>query len=373
MVDPKDLFSFFEKNKINNFIGVPDSLLKNFCFFLDDNVSGEKHLITAHEGSAISLAAGIYLGSKKVSLVYMQNSGLGNAVNPLLSLVDQAVYSIPMLLMIGWRGEPGIEDEPQHVKQGEVTEKMLKTMHIPYMIIDSNNDYNKELSSLIQLMKDQSKPVAILVKKNTFMPYVPISRELCKFEISREDAIKIIVDETNEDTIIVSTTGMASRELYEYRKFKNLSHQNDFLTVGSMGHSSLIALGISMQNTEKDIICIDGDGSMIMHMGNLGLIGQNNCKNFTHIVLNNGAHDSVGGQPTLGLKIDLPKIALACGYENVISVNNKNQFKETLKIRKNYSLIEIKVNKGNRKNIGRPNTTPIENKDNFMKNILKYE
>ena len=371
MIDPKDLFNFFKDNKIINFIGVPDSLLKNFCFFIDDNVDSKEHLITAHEGSAVSLAAGIFLGSKKISVIYMQNSGLGNAVNPLLSLADKSVYSIPMLLMIGWRGEPGIKDEPQHIKQGEVTEQILKTLSIPYIIIDSKKNYKKELGDLIQLMKEQSRPVAILVKKDTFKSYSPPSKAQQEFEISREDAIKIIVDETNENTLMISTTGMASRELYEYRKFKNLSHENDFLTVGSMGHSSLIALGISMQNNKKDIICIDGDGSMIMHMGNLGLIGQNKCKNFTHIILNNGAHDSVGGQPTLGLKMDLPKIALACGYENVVSVNNKKQFKEAIKMRQNYSLIEIKVNKGNRKDIGRPDTSPLENKDNFMNNILK--
>ena len=373
MIDPKDLFDFFKKNKINNFIGVPDSLLKHFCFFIDDNVSSKEHFITANEGSAVSLAAGIFLGSKKISIVYMQNSGLGNAINPLLSLADESVYSIPMLLMIGWRGEPGIRDEPQHIKQGEVTEKILKALKIPYVIIDSKNNYNKDLSELIQLMKDQSKPVAILVKKDTFLPYDSKSKVQQEFEINREDAIKMIVDEANEETLIISTTGMASRELYDYRKFLNLSHKNDFLTVGSMGHSSLIALGISIQNNKKDIICIDGDGSLIMHMGNLGLIGQNKCKNFTHIVLNNGAHDSVGGQPTLGFKIDIPKIALACGYEKVISVNSQKQVKLALETRKNYSLIEIKVNKGNRTNIGRPNTTPIENKEVFMKNILKYE
>ena len=373
MIDSKDFYDFLQNHEIGHFVGVPDSLLKYFCSYVNDNTDEEKHIITANEGSAIALASGIFFGSGNASVVYMQNSGIGNTVNPLLSLADREVYSVPMLLLIGWRGEPETKDEPQHLKQGKVIEKLLSSLDLPYIVIDSKTDYKEKLSKLISLMKLDSRPVAILVKKNSFLPYSPIKNNIQSLEMSREEAIKTIIDNISKESLIVSTTGMASRELYEYREAKLQTHENDFLTVGSMGHASMIALGISFKNPKKQILCIDGDGSVLMHMGNLALTGQSNNLNFIHIMINNGAHDSVGGQPTLALKINIPSIASSCGYRNVYSTDNKRELKKILNNLKNNSFIEIKVNKGNRDNLGRPKSSPIKNRDDFMNKISSNE
>lgn len=373
MIDPKDFYNFLKAHDFENFIGVPDSLLKYFCSFVNDNSTQDQHIITANEGSAIALASGIYFGGGKASVVYMQNSGLGNTINPLLSLADKKVYSVPMLLLIGWRGEPNVKDEPQHIKQGEVTTSLLESIKLPYVVIDSKNDYKSKLSELILLMRKESKPIAVLVKKDSFSKYISEEEVYQNLEMSREEAIKQIVDYLPKESFIISTTGMTSRELYEYRETLSETHENDFLTVGSMGHSSIIALGISIKNPGKNIVCIDGDGSILMHMGNLGLTGQYNNSNFTHIMLNNGAHDSVGGQPTLAFKIDIPAIASACGYNNIYSVSKLEQLKKVLQNLTKKSFIEIKVKKGNRNNLGRPKSSPIKNRNDFMQKLSENE
>lgn len=373
MIDSKDFYDFLENHKIDSFVGVPDSLLKHFCAFVNDNIDEDKHIITANEGSSIALASGLYFGSGSVSAIYMQNSGLGNAINPLLSLADREVYSVPMLLLIGWRGEPNISDEPQHVKQGKVTEELLTSLDLPYIIITADTNYQEKLSNLILLMKSESRPVAVLFKKNTFVPYAPKKSADQYLEMNREDAIKIIVDNIPKASLIISTTGMTSRELYEYRESKSEMHDNDFLTVGSMGHASMIALGVSLKNPKKQVICIDGDGSILMHMGNLALTGQSNDLNFIHVMINNGAHDSVGGQPTLALNIDIPSIATSCGYKNTFTTDSIKELKEILFDIKGKSFIEIKVNKGHRKNLGRPKSSPIKNRDDFMNKIFNNE
>lgn len=373
MIDSKDFYYFLKNHKIDSFVGVPDSLLKHFCAFVNDKIDEDKHIITANEGSSIALASGLYFGSGNASAVYMQNSGLGNTINPLLSLADREVYSVPMLLLIGWRGEPEISDEPQHVKQGKVTEKLLNSIDLPYIIINANSNYQEKLSDLISLMKSESRPVAVLFKKNTFLPYSPKKNSSQNLEMNREDAIKIIVDNIPLESFVISTTGMTSRELYEYRESKSQMHDNDFLTVGSMGHASMIALGISLENPKKKIVCIDGDGSVLMHMGNLALTGQSNGLNFTHIMINNGAHDSVGGQPTLAFKVDIPSIATYCGYKNTFTTDSKKELKEILSTIKEKSFIEIKVNKGHRNNLGRPKSSPIKNRDDFMNKIFNNE
>jgi phosphonopyruvate decarboxylase len=370
MINTVDFYDYLRKKNIDFFSGVPDSLLKDFCAYISDNVSDNMHIITANEGSAIGLAVGYYLSTKKIPLIYMQNSGLGNTVNPILSMADDLVYGIPMLLLIGWRGEPGIKDEPQHIRQGQVTEELLFSMKIPYTILDAKSDFKKVIDEAIESANSLSKPFAIIVKADTFEKYKLINQINTSFELNREGAIKLITESLKESDIVVSTTGKASRELFEYRENLNQSHEKDFLTVGAMGHTSSIAMGIALQKSNQNVYCLDGDGSVLMHMGSLAINGQlKGVKNFKHIVINNGAHDSVGGQPTVGFDVDFASIAKACGYDYVGSASTSTEIVDQLFTFSNYQglcFLEIKVNKGSRDNLGRPSTTPKENKNSFI-------
>jgi phosphonopyruvate decarboxylase len=374
MIPCKEFLLILQQNGIEHFLGVPDSLLKSFCAYVTDNVQKDKHIITANEGAAIGLAAGVYLSTKKPALVYMQNSGQGNAVNPLVSLADNKVYSIPMLLLVGWRGEPETKDEPQHIKQGEITLKLFDTLGIPYKILSA--DWNNSRQMIHQSCKtiyDTNSPYAIIVRKETFESYKLQSIQPdCDELLSRENAVEIVVKTIQElvpKTVFVSTTGMISRELYEIRVKNNESGASDFLTVGSMGHTSAIALGIAKNCLERFIICLDGDGAALMHMGTLATIGTEGTANFKHIIFNNGAHDSVGGQPTCGLKINFCAIATACGYKKTWKVESQEMLQIAIREMiqtKGPSFIEIRVKKGARHDLGRPKLTPIENKQNLM-------
>lgn len=370
---PEIFYNSLKNNGVNFFAGVPDSLLKNICAYITDNTDNKSNVITANEGSAISLAAGHYLASGDPAMVYMQNSGIGNAVNPLLSLADTDVYSIPMLLMIGWRGEPGVKDEPQHVKQGKVTVDLLETMGIDYVVVSNGDDAEQIIKESVELTLSRKSPVAIVVKKGTFEDYKLQNPETTDFEMNREEALKCVVSRLSEDDVVVSTTGKTSRELFEYREELNQGHSNDFLTVGSMGHSSQIALGIALKDESRKVYCFDGDGAMLMHLGGMATIGSLKPKNFIHILFNNGAHDSVGGQPTVGFETDFCKIALACNYNNAYSVSTEAGVLDALAEVQNCEgpvLLEIKVNKGGRSDLGRPTTTPVQNKEELMK-LLK--
>lgn len=373
MVSPELFIKTLQENGINFFAGVPDSLLKNVCAYITDNVTANRNIITANEGSAVGVAAGHYLATGELPLVYMQNSGIGNAVNPLLSLADEKVYSIPMLLMIGWRGEPGVHDEPQHVKQGAVTLELLDSMGIPWVVLpEDETAVASAIGLIVTDCRKKSKPHAIVIKKGTFGSYklqtkVPNTNPVC-----REEALKCVAGNIPSDSIIVSTTGKLSRELYEYRDEKGMPHESDFLTVGSMGHSSSIALGIALAKPDRKVFCFDGDGAFIMHMGAITNIGHLAPENLIHIVFNNGAHESVGGQPTLGFGIRIPEIAKACGYPYAETVSTTGEIKKALSDalqRKGPSLIEIRVGINSREDLGRPKTTPIENKEAFMKFI----
>ncbi len=372
MIQPKAFIDALAKGGVDFFAGVPDSLLKNLCAYIMDNVSREMNIITANEGNAVGLAAGYHLATGKVGCVYMQNSGEGNIVNPLLSLVDEEVYHIPMLLVIGWRGEPGVHDEPQHKKQGKVTLSLLETMSIPYAVLDA--DWDQQVAQALTQIRETNGVYALIVRKGTFEDYLLQQQTVSSLPQSREEAIKIVVDKLREDDIVVSTTGMISRELFEYREAKGQGHAHDFLTVGSMGHASQIALGIALQKPERRVFVFDGDGALLMHMGGMAIIGDYCPKNLVHIVFNNGSHDSVGGQPTVGQKIDIEAIARAVGYADVISVDSQ----ESLMLAMNHvnnaviegtSIINVNVSKGNRENLGRPTTTPIQNKEAFMQNL----
>ncbi|MBN1645237.1 phosphonopyruvate decarboxylase [Candidatus Woesearchaeota archaeon] len=370
MINCKEFYDKLNEKGIDFFAGVPDSLLKDFCAYITDNAKTENHIITANEGGAIALATGYYLATGKMVLVYMQNSGQGNAVNPLISLADSDVYSIPLLMMVGWRGEPGKKDEPQHKKQGKITLALLETMGIEYAILpDDMEEAAKIIDCAVTYMAENNAPYALIIKKGTFESY-SLKTELETFyDLNREQAIKLILDQLNPNDIVISTTGKTSRELFEYREESKQGHEKDFLTVGSMGHASQIALGIALSKPDRQVYCFDGDGAVIMHTGSLAIIGSKAPKNFKHVVFNNGAHDSVGGQPTVGFEVDFPAIAQACGYQNVKSAEKIEDIKEKIQLLKTCegpALLEIKINKGARKDLGRPTTTPKDNKKAFM-------
>lgn len=370
MIRPQFFYELLKENGTGFFTGVPDSLLKNFCAYLTDTVASKNHIIAANEGCAVGLAAGHYFATGRVPLVYMQNSGLGNTVNPLLSLADKQVYSVPILLVIGWRGEPGVHDEPQHIKQGRVTCSLLDAMEIPYCILsDKETEAKVQLEKTYSHIKASSSPYAIVVRKGIFDFYKLKTNETVPAEMSREEVIEKIILNAPSNACFVSTTGMASRELYELRDKHGQGHAKDFLTVGSMGHASQIALSIALSKPARKILCIDGDGAAIMHLGGLTTIGTQKPKNMVHIVLNNGAHDSVGGQPTVGRKINLCAVAQACGYDKVVSVKTLEELQSRLKdlcTNSGSVFIEVLVSKGARPDLGRPKSSPIENKRAFM-------
>jgi len=376
MLCPKTFYQFFKKKKINFFTGVPDSLLKNFIGILSIYEKENQHIIASNEGAAVAIAAGHYMATKEIPLVYLQNSGLGNIINPILSLADKKVYSIPMIIIIGWRGEPFIKDEPQHIAQGQATISLIKSLKKKYIILsgDIKKDL-KKINQIIFLAKKNSEPVFILIKKDIFNKKI-IKKDLRDQKlISREEAINIIVNNLDDNFRIVATTGMISRELYEIRNFRKENHSKDFLTVGSMGYASQIGLGIAISKLKKNIkvVCLDGDGSFLMHMGGVATIGSVKPKNFIHIVLNNGSHDSVGGQPTAGFKINISGIAKSCSYDNCIgNIKDKPSIIKSLnflKSNKGTGFLEILVKNGSRKNLGRPKEKPITNKKIFMKSI----
>lgn len=372
MISPKFFIDSLSDRQIDFFSGVPDSLLKNICAYIADNKDEKHNIIAANEGAAIGLAAGHYLATSEIPVVYMQNSGEGNIINPLASLTDKEVYNIPILLLIGWRGEPGVHDEPQHVKQGKITIPLLDVMGIKNIVMSKSEvDFTKQLDDALVYMRETNEAFAFIIEKDTFESYSLKLKEdfISQLSMTREEAIQTVVDSIGENDAIVSTTGMISRELFEYRTKMNESHQRDFLTVGSMGHASQIALGIALEISERKVYCFDGDGAIIMHMGSMAIIGDKSPGNFIHVVFNNGSHDSVGGQPTVGLKINIPAIAKSVGYKAAFSVDCKDSLDVVLgRIGKETGpiLLEIKVRKGNRKDLGRPSTTPVQNKRSFM-------
>lgn len=369
MISPRAFIDYLGENGIDFFAGVPDSLLKNICAYIADTLDGNHNIITANEGGAVGLAAGYHLATGRIGCVYMQNSGEGNVINPLASLTDKDVYGIPVLLIIGWRGKPGVHDEPQHVKQGKVTLSLLETMGISYAIIEKDGDWKRQVSEAVRKMKETGEVYALVIEKDTFEPYA-FHKGSPAFEMSREEAIRMVAGALADKDAIVSTTGMISRELFEYRTARGEGHERDFLTVGSMGHASQIALGIALQKPGRRVWCFDGDGAVLMHMGSMAIVAEKAPRNYVHVVFNNGAHDSVGGQPTVGLDIDIPAVAKAVGYRKTYSVSTREALQAgLLDLQKETDgpiLLEIKVRKGNRKDLGRPTTTPTQNKEAYM-------
>ena len=351
--------------------GVPDSQLKALCNYLMNTygIDEHHHVIAANEGNCTALAAGYHLATGKVPVVYMQNSGEGNIINPVASLLNDKVYAIPVVFIVGWRGEPGIHDEPQHIYQGEVTVKLLEDMDIKTFVIGKETTDEEVEAAMADFKKvlAQGKDVAFVIRKGALSYDEKVVYKNDNTMV-REDIIKHIVKVTGEDPI-VSTTGKASRELFETRVANGQSHKYDFLTVGSMGHSSSIALGVAINKPEQKIWCVDGDGAVLMHMGSMAVLGANKPKNLVHVVINNGAHETVGGMPTVAGSIDLVGVAKACGYPYAVKVESFEDLDKELqaaKERNELSLIEVSCSIGARDDLGRPTTTALENKENFM-------
>lgn len=365
MIQNKVFLDSLRERGVELFTGVPDSLLKDFCAFIDDYLDEDSHLITANEGNAVALAAGHYLGTGKPALVYLQNSGLGNMVNPLVSLASERVYKIPMLLMIGWRGEPGVADEPQHQFQGEITLSLLEKMGIPSFVIDAQTDIEMVLDKAFEIINTESKQVALVVKKESFEKYA--SSNSFSDSFPREEALKQIVDAIPNEALVLSTTGKLSRELYEHR-MRTQDNCDDFLNVGSMGHVSQVALGVSLA-CSQDVYCFDGDGAALMHLGGMGIIAQRAKGNFKHILFNNGAHESVGGQPTVGKLLNWELLARGFGYKGYFKASNSDELFQILKTFVSLEgpiLLELEVGVLSRKDLGRPKSTPLENRNQFM-------
>ena len=400
MISPKFFIDTLGSYGIDFFAGVPDSLLKNICAYIADNKDARHNVIAANEGAAVGLAAGYHLATGNIGVVYMQNSGEGNIINPLASLTDKEVYNIPVLLLIGWRGRPGVHDEPQHVKQGKVTISLFETLGIPTEILPNDETAALELTrKMIGRCRFESRPVALIVRKGLFAEYKLQNKEADISDVRREDVIEGVLRALPKNAVVVSTTGMISREVYETRERLGQGHESDFLTVGSMGHASMIALGIAKAQPERKVYCLDGDGASIMQMGNMAIVGQSGCGNLTHIVLNNSAHDSVGGQPTIGGKIDFEKIAeefgynvlqspqdqfigdrtlgvdeIASGMEWLVSMEEQSeQYKPAYydEFPKKPNFILFKVAKGARKDLGRPKEPPQVNKKLYVETLSK--
>ena len=367
MINAKTFINELNKVGIEFYTGVPDSLMSEFSKSLHFDFDDKNHVIATNEGSALAMCMGYNLATNKIPLIYMQNSGLGNFVNPYTSLLHKDIYNIPFILLVGWRGEPGLQDEPQHIFQGKITLDLLKLLDIDYIIIDNNTDL-ESITKKIRESINSRYPLALVVRKNTF------EKDERVFENNnslpkRNEALKKILELFDEKTLYISTTGKLSRELYEIRKNSEQT-PNDLYVVGGMGHASSIAYGINQNLNENKVVCLDGDGSLLMHMGSLGIIGQSNMKNFIHVIFNNSSHESVGGQPNIYDQIDSNGLAKSLGYKSVLIVKNYEEF-DHINI-ENFdgpTFIEVKVQNSSDKNLLRPDKTPEENKRNFMEKI----
>ena len=351
MLDQKKVFEVLGEHGVNYFTGVPDSYLNGFCNYALANC-GDRNIITANEGNAIALAAGHYLATKEIPLVYMQNSGEGNAVNPLASLADRDVYAIPMILLIGWRGQGNSEpNHPQHWRQGEITAGLLDILHIPYTVLeDDDSKFAETVDKAVKYCREKRGIYAFVAPKGVMADPDKPNNVDDTYPMSREEAIEVILDHMPDDTIYSATTGRATRELFFLREKRNETKAHDFLNVGSMGHASSVALGIALSKPDRCVVALDGDSAAIMHMGAMTMVSKVNAPNFLHVVLNNGAHESVGGQPSAGHLLDWTKIAEACGYQTVgHPVTTKEELIDALEQLKNCekaSFIDCRIHKG---------------------------
>ena len=372
MIAPEEFYRHLNAKGIEFFTGVPDSLFKNLLLYLQQQVDASHHIITANEGQSVALAAGYYMATGKLPLVYLQNSGLGNTVNPLTSLTDNEVYSIPLLLLVGWRGRPGIKDEPQHKKMGRITGQLLQTLGIPYYLLQEDPVKSFALvDEAINKAMESQQAVALVVPDNLFEDY-PVVLPENKYTLSRESVISQLVQHCIGNEVVVCTTGKAGREFYEVNEAAGNKLPKNFLCVGAMGLANHIALGLAMQNNNR-VIMLDGDGALLMHLGTLATLGKLASDNFVHIVINNGCHESVGAQQTLGFDIDFCAIAKACGYAAAVCIGNEKELAAWWQDgfqKKGKQFIEIRVNAKSRPGLARPKETPAERKNQLMQ-LLK--
>lgn len=367
MIDPKAFVNNLAVYGLDFYTGVPDSLLKDFCAYVDDHSPAGKHIIAANEGNAVAMAAGFHMATGKSAVVYLQNSGLGNTVNPITSIADKEVYQTPMLLVVGWRGEPGVNDEPQHIKQGRITPQQLDLLEIPYRLLEANSNVQALAAWVREQLTVTRAPVALLVKKDAFAEYNSKRKPLLNTSLMREAALAELLN-LAENAAIVSTTGKTSREVFELRVQRG-DAQRDFLMVGGMGHTASIALGVALGQPSKRVVCLDGDGSVLMHMGALPVIGSMQPTNLVHVLLNNAAHESVGGQPTVADRVDFRAVALACGYTAYAQATTHGELRacwQELTAKVGPVMLEVCITTGSRADLGRPTSTPHENKQAFM-------
>jgi phosphonopyruvate decarboxylase len=370
VIEPAAFHESLARHGLTFFTGVPDSLLKDLCGYINDRVPPGDHVIAANEGGAVALAAGHYLATGRIPVVYLQNSGTGNLINPLLSLADPAVYAVPMLLLIGWRGEPGAHDEPQHVTQGRVQQRLMEAIEVPFDVVGSDSDdFDRTIEAAVRAMGDDPRPRGLLIRGGTFSAYERPSSPERPLPMLRVHAVEAMLSSMGPTDVLVSTTGMTSREVFALRERRGEGHERDFLTVGSMGHASQIALGLALARPDRSVYCLDGDGAFLMHMGGAATIGVMRPANLRHVVINNGAHDSVGGQPTAAREVDLPAIAAACGYRVAPTATSRGELDQSLAVmaaQAGPGFLEVRVASQARTDAGRPTIGPLENRTAFM-------
>jgi phosphonopyruvate decarboxylase len=375
MIDPARFVDHLSELGIELFTGVPDSLLKQLNAQVMHAVPRERHVIAANEGASVGIAIGHYLRTGAPALVYLQNSGFGNTVNPLLSLADPDVYGVPMVLLVGWRGRPGVKDEPQHVKQGRIMTGILDALELPWSVLPTESDAAETcMTQAVETATSASTPYVVLVEKDTFAdapagPAGPTTGPRGDESSSRERALEALVDALGPETINVSTTGMLSRELFELRERAGTDGARDFLTVGGMGHATSIALGVAKNEPDREVWCLDGDGALLMHLGTVPVIADHGPPNLFHVVFNNGVHDSVGGQPTSITSMDVASSARAMGYRWAATTNDPDEVGAHVAAMREQGgpcLLEVRVRPGNRPGIGRPTRTPAQSKEAFM-------
>lgn len=377
MINQEMFLHTLQSEGVNFFTGVPDSYLNGFCDYLLQNVALEKNVIAANEGNAIAIAAGHFLSTQEIPFVYMQNSGLGNTVNPLVSLVDERVYALPMILLIGWRGEPGTGDWAQHELQGEITLGLLELMHIPYDVLPDEDDKVTDIvKRAVSQARKNRKPYALVAPKGVMAGEKRNNKDQT-YPMSREEAIELVLDHMPADTVYTATTGRATRELFFLRERRNESGKNDFLNIGSMGHASSVAFGIALAKPGRNVVCLDGDSAAMMHLGAMTMVRKYEVPNFLHIVLNNGAHESVGGQPSVGHLIDFTKIAESCGYKTVgRPVTTREELTHaigTLLKEPSARFIDVRIHKGMRGKLPPLDFSHREAIDNLIKELNKKD
>ena len=367
------LLKLCEDAGIDFYTGVPDSQLQGLCdaLYAAYGVDSPHHIVAANEGNAIGLCAGHYLATGRPALCYMQNSGLGNAVNPLTSLMDGQVYGLPCLLVIGWRGEPGVHDEPQHVMQGQITLRQLDLLDIPWFILSKDMPEEAIAASFAKTKEhlEAGRVAAIVVRKGALTcPERPEYRN--DRTLTREEALRQIIALAGEHDAFISTTGKLSRELFELREARGEGHERDFLTVGSMGHASMIALGAAIEQPDRRVWCLDGDGAALMHLGAMAVLAQRRPDNLIHVVINNAAHETVGGMPVCEGALDVSAVARAIGYPMVLRADSAESLAGAVReatASRALTLIEVMCSVGSRADLGRPTTTPRENRDALMR------